>query len=90
MIYSEINIVSNHARDTNYFVKRIIIINNCYCPQIKVVVKKDELQHVTNLCKLEIDSMGRIAVGILRLLKLDGSVGQAALDQLSHLGKKNN
>lgn len=54
--------------------------------QIEVVVRKDELQHVAHLCRLEIDSMGRITAGILRLLKLDGSVGQAALDQLSRLG----
>ncbi|CAI9261166.1 unnamed protein product [Lactuca saligna] len=53
---------------------------------IEVVVRKEELQHVAQMCKLEIDSMGRIAAGILRLLKLDGPVGQATLDQLSRLG----
>ncbi|XP_071692134.1 uncharacterized protein [Rutidosis leptorrhynchoides] len=53
---------------------------------IEVVVRKDELQHVFHLCRLEIDSMGRITAGILRLLKLDASVGQAALDQLGRLG----
>lgn len=52
-----------------------------------MVVRKEELQHVAHMCKLEIDSMGRIAAGILRLLKLDGTVGQATLDQLSRLGK---
>nr|XP_043639619.1 uncharacterized protein LOC122610718 [Erigeron canadensis] len=56
--------------------------------QIEVIVRKDELQHVAHLCKLEIDSMGRIAVGILRLLNLDRSFGQAALDQLSRLGSE--
>jgi len=30
--------------------------------------------------------MGRVTVGILRLLKLDGTIGQAAIDQLSNLG----
>lgn len=54
--------------------------------QIEVIIRKEELQNVAQICKLEMDSMGRIAAGILRLLKLDGSVGQAALDQLSHLG----
>ncbi|XP_024976311.1 uncharacterized protein LOC112514213 [Cynara cardunculus var. scolymus] len=55
---------------------------------IDVVIRKDELQHVARLCKLEIDSMGRIAVGILRFFKLDGPVAQPALDQLSHLGSE--
>ena len=49
-------------------------------------MSKDELQYLACLCKSEIDSMGRIAAGILRVLKLEGSVGQAAIDQLSNLG----
>ncbi|XP_054812762.1 uncharacterized protein LOC129313560 [Prosopis cineraria] len=53
---------------------------------IEVVVTKDEFQHLAFLCKSEIDSMGRITAGILRLLKLEGSVGQSAMDQLSNLG----
>lgn len=47
---------------------------------------KDELQNLTLLCKSEVDSMGRITVGILRVLKLEGSVGEAAITQLSNLG----
>ena len=47
---------------------------------------KDELQHLAFLCKSEVDSMGRITAGIIRLLKLEGSIGQAAMDQLSNLG----
>lgn len=31
--------------------------------------------------------MGRITAGVLRVLKLEGSVGQSAMDQLSNLGK---
>ncbi|GAB2284648.1 hypothetical protein Dimus_019100 [Dionaea muscipula] len=53
---------------------------------IEAVVTKDELQHLAVLCKSELDSMGRIAAGILRLLKLEDSFGQAAIDQLSNLG----
>ncbi|KAL0000941.1 hypothetical protein SO802_014722 [Lithocarpus litseifolius] len=53
---------------------------------IEAVVTKDELQHLAFLCKSEVDSMGRITAGILRLLKLEGSIGQAAIDQLSNLG----
>ncbi|KAF5730584.1 hypothetical protein HS088_TW19G00176 [Tripterygium wilfordii] len=52
---------------------------------IEAVVTKDELQHLAFMCKSEVDSMGRIAAGILRLLKLEKSVGQAAIDQLSNL-----
>ncbi|XP_017241573.1 uncharacterized protein LOC108214214 isoform X2 [Daucus carota subsp. sativus] len=54
----------------------------------EVVVTKDELQNLTLLCKSEVDSMGRISVGILRVLKLEGSVGQAAIAQLSNLGSE--
>ncbi|KAF5796457.1 putative UHRF1-binding protein [Helianthus annuus] len=53
---------------------------------IEVVVSKEEIQRVSELCKMEINSFGRIAVGILQLLKLDGSVGQTALNRLSNLG----
>ncbi|GAB4846211.1 hypothetical protein Ancab_025207 [Ancistrocladus abbreviatus] len=55
---------------------------------IEAVVTKDELQHLAFLCKSEADSMGRIAAGILRLLKLEGSIGQAAIDQLSNIGSE--
>ncbi|TYK04731.1 UHRF1-binding protein 1-like protein [Cucumis melo var. makuwa] len=55
---------------------------------IEAVVTKNELQHLALLFKSEVDSMGRIAAGILRLLKLEGSIGQATLDQLSNLGSE--
>ncbi|VFR01283.1 unnamed protein product [Cuscuta campestris] len=55
---------------------------------IEAVVTKDELQYLTFLCHSEINSMGRITAGILRVLKLDGSVGQEAMSQLSNLGSK--
>lgn len=54
--------------------------------QVEAVVTKDELQHLTFLCKSEVDSMGRIVAGVLRVLKLEESVGHAALNQLSNLG----
>ncbi|XP_068310043.1 uncharacterized protein [Pyrus communis] len=53
---------------------------------IEAVVTKDELQHLTFLCKSEVESMGRMTAGILRLLKLEGSIGEAAMEQLSNLG----
>lgn len=58
--------------------------------QIEVVITKDEFQHLAFLCKSEIDSMGRITAGILRILKLEGTVGQSAIDQLSTLGMQSN
>ncbi|XP_015898172.2 uncharacterized protein LOC107431706 [Ziziphus jujuba] len=55
---------------------------------IEAIVTKDELQHLALLFKSEVDSMGRITVGILRLLKLEGSIGEAAMNQLSNLGSE--
>ncbi|KAK2424001.1 hypothetical protein QL285_034409 [Trifolium repens] len=55
---------------------------------VEAVVTKDELQHLTFLCKSEIDSIGRITAGIIRLLKLEGSVGQSVIDQLGNLGSE--
>lgn len=55
--------------------------------QIEAVATKEELEHLASLCRSEIDSMGRIAAGMLRLLKLDKSLGQGAMDQLTNLGK---
>lgn len=54
--------------------------------QIEAVATKEELKQLALLCRSEVDSMGRIAAGSLRLLKLDKSIGQAAIDQLSNLG----
>ncbi|PWA74232.1 multidrug resistance protein [Artemisia annua] len=58
-----------------------------YDTNVEAVATKDELQHVAQLCKSEVDSMGRITAGVLHVLKLEGSVGQSAMNQLSNLGK---
>ncbi|XP_025687913.1 uncharacterized protein [Arachis hypogaea] len=55
---------------------------------IEVILTSDEAQHLTFLCKSEVDSMGRIAAGILRVLKLEGSVGHSVMDQLGNLGSE--
>ncbi|EOA33082.1 hypothetical protein CARUB_v10016419mg [Capsella rubella] len=55
---------------------------------VEAVVTKDELQHLTFLCKSEVDAMGRIVAGVLRVLKLEESIGQATLNQLSNLGSE--
>eukprot|EP00258_Populus_trichocarpa_P028792 XP_024444811.1 uncharacterized protein LOC18095895 isoform X1 [Populus trichocarpa] len=55
---------------------------------IEAVVTKDEFQHLALLCKSEVDAMGRIAAGFLRLLKFERSIGQSAIDQLSNLGSE--
>lgn len=62
------------------------LCNVYFAMQVEAVVTKDELQHLTFLCKSEIDSIGRITAGIIRLLKLEGSVGQSVIDQLGNLG----
>lgn len=54
--------------------------------QIEAIATKEELEHLVFLCRSEVDSMGRIAAGMLRLLKLDKSLGQGTMDQLSNLG----
>lgn len=54
--------------------------------QIEAVATKEELEHLAFLCRSEVDSVGRIAAGMLRLLRLDKSLGQGAIDQLSNLG----
>ncbi|XP_022716959.1 uncharacterized protein LOC111275722 isoform X2 [Durio zibethinus] len=52
----------------------------------EAIVTKDELQHLGFLCKSEVDSMGRIAAAVLRLLRLEKSLGKDAMDKLSSLG----
>lgn len=48
---------------------------------------KAELKYLAFLCKSEVDSMGRIAAGILRVLKLESKIGHGVISQLSNLGK---
>lgn len=54
--------------------------------QIDAVATKEEQEYLTTLCKSEADSLGRIVAGVLCLLKLDKSLGQATIDQLANLG----
>ncbi|XP_066349525.1 uncharacterized protein [Miscanthus floridulus] len=53
---------------------------------IEAVATKEELEHLALLCRSEADAMGRITAGILRLLKLDKSLGQGTIEQLRNLG----
>ncbi|XP_077243494.1 amino-terminal region of chorein [Tasmannia lanceolata] len=53
---------------------------------IEAVATKEELEYLAVLCRSEVESMGRIAAGILRVLKLEKSLGRATIDQLSNLG----
>ncbi|ONM39374.1 hypothetical protein ZEAMMB73_Zm00001d043896 [Zea mays] len=54
--------------------------------KIEAVATKEELEHLVMLCRSEADAMGRITAGILRLLKLDKSLGQGTIEQLRNLG----
>ncbi|CAM0911074.1 unnamed protein product [Alopecurus aequalis] len=47
---------------------------------------KEEQEYLSTICRSEADSFGRIAALVLRSLELDGSLGQAAIDQLATLG----
>lgn len=55
---------------------------------IEVLVTKAELKYLAFLCKSEVDSMGRIAAGILRVLKLESKIGHGVISQLSNLGSE--
>jgi hypothetical protein len=54
--------------------------------QTGAVLTKEEQEYLSTLCRSEADSLGRIAAAVLLLLELDGSLGQAAIDQLASLG----
>jgi hypothetical protein len=54
--------------------------------QIEAVAKKEELEHLAMICRSEADAMGRITAGILRVLKLDKSLGHGTIEQLKNLG----
>eukprot|EP00252_Welwitschia_mirabilis_P020494 TRINITY_DN5043_c0_g1_i2.p1 TRINITY_DN5043_c0_g1~~TRINITY_DN5043_c0_g1_i2.p1 ORF type:complete len:1276 (-),score=282.24 TRINITY_DN5043_c0_g1_i2:26-3853(-) len=53
---------------------------------VEVEATKEELDHLVLLSKSEIEAFSRIAVGILQVLHLHNSLGQAAINQLSNLG----
>lgn len=55
---------------------------------IEALVTKAELKYLAFLCKSEVDSMGRIAAGILRVLKLENKIGHRVISQLSNLGSE--
>ncbi|XP_024515428.1 uncharacterized protein LOC112340731 [Selaginella moellendorffii] len=53
---------------------------------IEMDATKDELEFLVEIAKAEAEAASRITVGLLRLLQLQGSLGQAAIVQLSSLG----
>ncbi|CAI5510831.1 unnamed protein product [Closterium sp. Naga37s-1] len=56
--------------------------------QVTVEATKEDLQHLLDVCKMELSAASRIAVGGLMLLRERGSsiVTQATIDQLVHFG----
>ncbi|GJS18379.1 chorein [Tanacetum coccineum] len=85
----EADIVLNEDDDDDGMVKWVLeSLKFSVKHPVEAVVTKDELQHVAQLCKSEVDSMGRIMAGALRVLKLEGSLGQSAMNQLSNLGSE--
>ncbi|KAE8732178.1 2-oxoglutarate-dependent dioxygenase [Hibiscus syriacus] len=53
---------------------------------IEAIIAKDEFEHLAFLCKTEVDSMGRLAAGILRMLKFEKSLGKYTINKLGNLG----
>ncbi|KAH9323271.1 hypothetical protein KI387_017910, partial [Taxus chinensis] len=53
---------------------------------VEVEATKEELEYLMVLSKSEIESLSRITAGVLQILQLQGSLGQAAIDQLSNFG----
>jgi hypothetical protein len=82
-LYEYILIVSlNLSQIWNCFLNYFIFLR----VQIEAVATKEELEHLAMLCRSEADAMGRITASILRLLKLEKSLGQGTIEQLRNLG----
>ena len=50
---------------------------------------KEEVEYLIETVRLEIEAASRIAAGLMQLLKLQNSIGQAAITQLSNIGNAN-
>ncbi|XLT43669.1 hypothetical protein HN873_036273 [Arachis hypogaea] len=72
--------------NSSYYLFIYLLFDDDCTLQLEAAITKDELQHLALLFKSEFDSIGQITAGVLRLLKLEGSVGQAVIDQLGNLG----
>lgn len=53
---------------------------------VDIEATKGELDYLVLLSKSEVESLSRITAGILQVLQLQGSLGQATIDQLSNIG----
>lgn len=53
---------------------------------VEVEATKEEVEYLIETVRLEIGSASRIASGLMQLLELQGSIGQAAIKQLSSIG----
>jgi len=63
-----------------------VLCSEDFSIQNEAIVTKEDVQNLTFLCKSEIDSVGRIISGVLRIFKLESSVGQYVIDRLGNLG----
>ena len=80
-------VITSNLQLLFYVYIHVSMMGNFVISQVEAIVTKHELQHVAKLCKSEVDSMGRITAGVLRVFKLENSIGQTAMDQLTNLGK---
>lgn len=53
---------------------------------VEAQATKEEVKYLIETFKLEIEAASRIAAGLMQLLQLQGSIGQAAIQQLSSIG----
>lgn len=53
---------------------------------VKIEATKEEIEYLIETVRLEIESASRVAAGLMQLLELQGSIGQATIKQLSSIG----
>eukprot|EP00250_Pteridium_aquilinum_P021537 c25158_g2_i1 orf=3038-6676(+) len=54
--------------------------------QVEMEATKEEVEYLIETVRLEIESASRVAAGLMQLLELRGSLGQATIKQLSSIG----
>lgn len=53
---------------------------------VEIEATKEDVEYLIETVRLEIESASRVAAGLMQLLELKGSIGQATIKQLSSIG----
>ncbi|KAI5064107.1 hypothetical protein GOP47_0020777 [Adiantum capillus-veneris] len=53
---------------------------------VEIEATKEDIEYLIETVRLEIESASRVAAGLMQLLELKGSIGQATIKQLSSIG----